>query len=103
MKKEEKIILTKELFEKGTSLNGAWSNKQLKCFGINAKEKGWTQSIIGKDFPQTKLQEYIAKKVERFEMSLNNIIPLFYILGSADLKTPNRGCLTAFSLWATKI
>ncbi len=59
----ELMILTKTIFEEGTSPNGSWSDKQLKCFGIGKdKQKGWKNGIIGKDFPKEVIERYVALK-----------------------------------------
>lgn len=58
------MILTKEIFEQGKSRNGAWNGKQLALFGLvfSKMKKGWKKTIIGKDYDESKIQEFLRLK-----------------------------------------
>lgn len=64
------MILTQELFNKGKSSNNGWNNEQLKCLGLTKTFKGWKNTIIGKDFPEEKLKEFIDLKDLHFKKRL---------------------------------
>lgn len=48
------MILTKEIFEEGRSINGSFSSKQLLLLNLNPKKlgKGWQKIIIGKNYSE---------------------------------------------------
>lgn len=57
------MILTEEIFNKGKSIRGGWSNKQLALLDVFPPFiKGWKNTIIGKDFPIDVLAEYVDLK-----------------------------------------
>ena len=60
----EKIELTLELLNKGKSIRGAWSAKQLKIFGLdfNNLKKGWKKRIVGSSFLESDIKEFIRLK-----------------------------------------
>ena len=59
--------MTKEIFDAGTSRNGAWSIKQLRLLDIQANgtwpaHKGWKHQIIGSSFSENIIEEYLSLK-----------------------------------------
>lgn len=57
--------LTEEIFNQGKSSNGSWNLKQLQIFGEapgNQLKFGWKKRIIGKDFPESFIKEFLLLK-----------------------------------------
>ena len=68
------MILTNEIFEKGTSRNGAWSGKQLALFGIIiTNNKGWKKTIIGHDWPKETINRFISLKDKHLKVPLTQM------------------------------
>ncbi len=67
------MILTEEIFEKGKSINGGWSDAQVQCFGVTTrKNKGWKRQIIGKDFAPESINKFLRlqnKHLKRSEIN----------------------------------
>jgi hypothetical protein len=63
----EYVLMTKEIFEAGTSRNGAWSIKQLNLIGVDITPgksplKGWKYNVIGRSYPEDIINEFLALK-----------------------------------------
>lgn len=57
------MILTIEVFKSGASVKGGYSYKQLTLLGVGCPlEKGWQYGIIGRDFPDETINQFIALK-----------------------------------------
>lgn len=54
------MILTKEILERGKSSNGGWNRKQLNVFGIPDFKEKWKRKIIGKDFSESVIKEFLS-------------------------------------------
>ena len=68
------MILTKKIFEKGTSSNGAWSGKQLALFGVTiTNNKGWKKTIIGQEWPKEIINQFINLKDKHLKKSLGQM------------------------------
>jgi hypothetical protein len=63
----EIVILTEEILQKGKSKNGAWSSAQLRLLGITEIRKGWKLKILGQQFSQQSIQEFIDLKDKHLE------------------------------------
>lgn len=63
--KNDFIVLTKEIFEKGKSVRGGYSNAQILMLGIESKEqmkKGWAKALIGKTYERDAINEFLRLK-----------------------------------------
>jgi hypothetical protein len=61
------VIMTKEIFDAGTSRNGAWSYKQLRLLGVEfgygkSPLKGWKKDVIGDKYPECVIKEFLELK-----------------------------------------
>lgn len=58
------MILTKEIIEQGKSDRGGWSADQFICLGVGKddKTKGWISRLVGKEFPDANIKEFLALK-----------------------------------------
>jgi hypothetical protein len=56
------MIVTSEIFDQGKSVNGGWNMLQFNCFGVDASKKGWKKEVIGKDFPEKIITEFLSYK-----------------------------------------
>lgn len=56
------MILTKEIFEQGKSKQGGWSMAQLACFGIERLKKGWQKRLIGQEFSEEAIKNFLELK-----------------------------------------
>lgn len=66
------MILTDEILNKGKSSNNGWNLLQLECFGCVPLRKGWRERIIGKDFPESKINKFLELKDVHFKKALKN-------------------------------
>lgn len=59
-----KIILTRELIEAGKSTKGAYSEKQVNCFGLTLYKlkSGWIDGLIGIEIDQEKYDKFLSLK-----------------------------------------
>ena len=60
--KEETIIVTEELLEKGKSAKGSWNLKQLRLLGIRQPYKGWKRNIIGRTISKENARKFLILK-----------------------------------------
>ena len=51
------------MIEDGKSKNGGWSAKQVALFG-ETLTRGWKGRIIGKDFPDKTIEEFLKLRNE---------------------------------------
>lgn len=67
------MILKEEHFKLAISSNGGFSSKQVLLLGItpDLMVKGWKHTILGKDFPQEAIENFIDLK----DMHLKNKQP----------------------------
>ena len=56
------IIITKEILEAGRSSRGLWSMKQIRMLGVSSFSVSLPKTIIGKEFPEEIVQEFLALK-----------------------------------------
>lgn len=56
------MILTLETFEKGKSSKGGWNKKQYVLLGISKLYNGWKLDIIGKDYPEETINQFLSLK-----------------------------------------
>jgi len=56
------MILTKEIVEAGRSRNGGYGLNQLKILGIFSFKRGWKKRIIGKDFDEKIINNFLFFK-----------------------------------------
>lgn len=57
------VEITEQIFEAGKSVNGSWSGKQLKQFGVRYPlPHGWRQKLIGQLIPQENVDKFLALK-----------------------------------------
>lgn len=56
------IIITKEILDAGRSSRGFWSMKQIKIFGITSFSVSLPKTVIGKEFPEELVKEFLALK-----------------------------------------
>jgi len=55
--------LTREDIEKGRSLNGGWSQRQLELLGVKwPLPKGWARSLVGMEVSEDAYRRFIAMK-----------------------------------------
>ena len=87
--KENHTILSEEILEKGKSINGGWSIKQLQNFGISELKKGWKQKILNQEFPTEAINRFIALKNKHLEKHESTDRSISYDrLGVANLDIP---------------
>lgn len=55
---------TLEHLEQGRSKYGAWSGRQLALVGLNVNnlKKGWVSRLVGQDFPEHIIKEFVDLK-----------------------------------------
>lgn len=77
------MILTKDLIEKGKSVNNGWSTAQMKALGVTVFKKGWFKNLIGSNISQSAYDEFIAlkdkhisEKSKRKKEQKNDFIPV---------------------------
>lgn len=70
------MILTEEKFEEGISINGSFSSKQLILLGLNPKKmgKGWKKIIIGKNYPDEIIEQFISLKNKHLNLKIEKEI-----------------------------
>lgn len=58
------IQLTNEILQQARSRNGGWSAKQVALLGqqFGQLERGWQMTLIGRYFPETTIEQFIALK-----------------------------------------
>ncbi len=56
------VVITKEILDKGCSVNGGYSRKQLELFGIQGFPPGWKKTLIGKVVSVEVVNQFIALK-----------------------------------------
>ncbi|WP_242045323.1 hypothetical protein [Anabaena catenula] len=54
------VVITKEILDKGCSINGGYSRKQLELFGIQGFPPGWKKALLGKVFSVEVVNQFIA-------------------------------------------
>ena len=61
--------LTLQILEQGKSRYGCWSAKQFALLGLNFHKlkKGWMGEIVGQDFPEDVIAEFIRLKDAHLE------------------------------------
>lgn len=91
------MILTKEIFEEGRSINGSFSSKQLLLLNLNPKKlgKGWQKIIIGKNYSEKIIEKFLELKNKHLNLKfetdakefLKNIPHPKYIYTKQNLDT----------------
>ena len=67
------MILTNEILEQGKSHRGGWSGKQWRLIGITTNKcKGWKRRLIGKEFPDEVIKEFLSLKDSHLKSGFNN-------------------------------
>jgi len=56
------IIITKEILDAGRSSRGLWSMEQIKTLGVTSFSVSLPKTVIGKEFPEEIVQEFLALK-----------------------------------------
>ena len=58
------MIITKETLELGKSVNGSWSDKQLRLLGVKTTmfNPGWKQRLLGSDVSLENVKQFIILK-----------------------------------------
>lgn len=57
------MILTEEILVEGKSINGGWSRNQMSLFDVDwPLKEGWKEEILGKDYHQDLIMEFIYLK-----------------------------------------
>ena len=64
------MILTNDIFNLGKSSNNGWNGKQMKLLGIFKLYSGWRKDLIGKDFNENTIQEFISLKDFHFKQKI---------------------------------
>ena len=66
------MIMTKEILDQGMSDRGGWSGRQWKLLGINHNKcKGWKRRLMGTEFPDEVIREFISLKNAHFKTGFN--------------------------------
>ena len=66
------ITMTNEIMNQGKSRNGGWNSLQLRVLGIRGskKRKGWRKRLIGEEFSEDAIQEFLDLRNKHLEKSL---------------------------------
>lgn len=58
------MVVTEEFLEKGRSVRGAWSYKQLRLLGLdtNNLRHGWQKTIVGREIPDGDAAKFLELK-----------------------------------------
>ena len=56
------ITITKEILESGRGSRGMWNLQQVKLFGITSMSVSLPKTILGKEFPEEVVKQYLALK-----------------------------------------
>lgn len=78
------MILTEKILKEGASIRNGWSRKQLQLFGIKwPLKKGWKHIILNRDYPQEKIDRFLALKDKHIASSnrfraMLNLDPSFF-------------------------
>lgn len=56
------MIITHEIIEAGKSSNNGWNGKQVRLLGEDMTKKGWLRRLIGKEFPEEVVNQFLALK-----------------------------------------
>jgi 5-methylcytosine-specific restriction protein A len=70
------MILTLEIFDKAKSSNGALNKKQHVLLGIPKLYNGWKRDIIGKDYPEEIINQFILLKDDHVIKAIHPNTPL---------------------------
>ena len=54
------VKITREILERGRSINNSWNKKQLVLLGVYNLKSGWINKLIGTSIEEKKVKEFLA-------------------------------------------
>lgn len=65
------VIMTNEIMNRGISRSNGWGRAQLRVLGIRPlNNKGWRKQIIGEEYPERVIQEFLDLKNKHLKKGL---------------------------------
>jgi len=69
----KKIEITKSILNKGKSINGGWSRKQVLVIGEDMNTRGWKKRLLGKMIEEEKIQLFVDLKDNHLKGTVKEI------------------------------
>lgn len=84
------MILTEQILNQGKSNNGGWNAKQMECLNSYPLVKGWKRRLIGKDFPEEVINNFISLKNDHIKFVQEEIYLESEVIGILKLYEKTR-------------